>query len=220
MKFTSLLLLLAVLISACSTGPKKESVDKTTDSAKPADASVSVLPAGPVTPNPYLQNVPSVSRAVQQQFNEAVAAIEQKNWTQAERILLRLTSEQPKLSGAHLNLGLVYRGLKDDANAQASFERAIASNSNNLDAYNQLAILKRQQGEFAAAEQLYQQALAVWPYHAESHRNLGILYDLYMGKEQQALTHYRAYLELVGEDRQLDSWIADLERRLAAAGGG
>lgn len=218
MKFTSLLLLV-VLISACSSGPKKAPGEQAADAAPTAATGVSILPAGPVTPNPYSQNVPSVSRVVQQQFNEAVAAIEQKDWTQAERLLLRLTREQPKLSGAHLNLGLVYRGLKDDVKAQEAFARAIASNSNNLDAYNQLAILKRHAGEFAAAEQLYQQALAVWPYHAGSHRNLGILYDLYMGKEQQALQHYRAYLELVGEDRQLDSWIADLERRLAAAGG-
>jgi tetratricopeptide (TPR) repeat protein len=220
------LLLITLLITGCTAGPKKPPpLSKRGDTASTTDAKVnataSKLPVGPATPNPYLQDLPAVSRATQQQFNDAVTAIEQKNWPQAERLLLRLSSEQPRLSGVQLNLGLVYRALNDPAKATTAFQQAININPKNLSAYNQLAVLKRQTGDFVAAEKLYQQALAVWPYHPESHKNIAILYDLYLGKEQQALAHYEAYKALVGDnDKQLESWIADLQRRLATPGGG
>ena len=103
--------------------------------------------------------------------------------------------------------------------ADQAFTRAIAVNANNLAAYNQLAIMKREAGQFSAAEALYQQALRVWPFHPESHKNLGILYDLYLGKGALALQHYQAYQQLLAEpDRQVNGWIIDLERRLAQGG--
>src|SRR5690606_3117480 len=221
MRFISLILL-ALLLAACASSPEKAAKQKKVDAQAVTDttAASSILPAGPATPNPYLADIPSVNRATQQTFNDAVTAMQQEDWNQAERLLLRLTKDQPKLSGAHLNLGLVYRALNKRAQAEESFQKAIASNSKNLDAYNQLAILKREAGDFAEAEDLYQQALAVWPYHPESHKNIAILYDLYLGKTQQALAHYRAYAELTGDsDKQLPGWIADLERRVAAQGG-
>jgi Flp pilus assembly protein TadD len=85
----------------------------------------------------------------------------------------------------------------------------------NLDAYNQLAILQREQGRFNEAEANYQKALTIWPFHAESHRNIGILYDLYLGKNAEALAHFEAYQQLRGDgDKQVTGWIADLQRRL------
>lgn len=220
MRFISLFVL-TLLLAACASSPEKPRKQKNADAQAATDtaAASSILPPGPATPNPYLADIPAVNRATQQTFNEAVAAMQQKNWNQAERLLLRLTKGQAKLSGAHLNLGLVYRALDNRVQAEESFQKAIASNSNNLDAYNQLAILKREAGDFAEAEDLYQQALAVWPYHPESHKNIAILYDLYLGKAQQALAHYQAYAELTGDsDKQLPGWIADLERRVAAQG--
>jgi tetratricopeptide (TPR) repeat protein len=218
------MILLSACFSGCSSTSEKSSSDKkaaaSTVEVNGAQA-LSILPAGEPTPNPYLQNVPSVGRGVQQQFNDAVSAMQQKNWSQAERILLQFTREQARLSGGHLNLGLVYRALNNPEKAEQAFAAAIASNSKNLDAYNQLAILKRQTGDFTAAEVLYQEALTIWPFHPDSHKNIGILYDLYLGKEGQALAHYQAYKQLTGDaDKQLDGWIADLQRRLAKQGGG
>ena len=48
--------------------------------------------------------------------------------------------------------------------------------------------------------------------------NLGILYEVYLGKLPQALEAYREYQELqasVGaEDARVKGWVIDLERRL------
>lgn len=224
MRFTNpWLLILLLLLTACSSGPKK--ADKT-DAEQTADATAgqpqsAVLPAGPATPNPYLANKPSINRQAQQLFNDAIAAMAKKQWPQAENLLTRLTTQHPTMSGAFVNLGIVYQAKGETEKAEQALNQALAVNSNNLDAYNQLAILKRETGDFAEAESLYQKALAVWPFHPTSHKNLGILYDLYLGKSEQALQHYQAYQQLLPEpDKLVNGWIVDLERRLGAASGG
>ena len=99
--------------------------------------------------------------------------------------------------------------------AVEAFDRAIKANMKNVDAYNQLAVLKREAGDFAAAESLYQKALGIWQFYPEGHKNIAILYDLYLGKPEQALPHYQAYQQLLSApDKQVDSWIADVQRRL------
>ncbi len=54
-----------------------------------AGAQSALLPAGPATPNPYLENKPNVSRQEQQLFNDAKAAMAKKQWPQAENLLTR-----------------------------------------------------------------------------------------------------------------------------------
>lgn len=219
MKFikTSLVLLMvSLLLVACSSSPaKKPKGKKSEDTGPVAAAGASILPTGPALPNPYLQTKASVSRQAAQNFADATRAMRNKQWAQAESLLQKVIAENSKLSGAHLNLGLVYRAEGDDEKAEKSFNDAIIANPNNLDAYNALALLKREHGDFAAAQANYTKAIGVWPWHPESHKNLAILYDLYMGKNQEALAHYEAYQQLVGEnDKNINSWIADMQRRL------
>jgi Flp pilus assembly protein TadD len=220
--------LMLMLLQGCGSNPEKpEAAAKTAGKAangevsSPAKSNAnvpsSILPAGPATPNPYLQNPPKLSDQVQAGFNEAVAAMQQKKWDQAEIALKQLTEKNPKLSGIYLNLGIVYRNKGDATKAASEFNRAITTNPKNLDAYNQWAVLKRESGDFLAAENLYQKALAVWPFYPEGHKNIAILYDLYLGKPEQALPHYLAYQQLlITPDKQVDSWVAELQRRLNA----
>jgi len=220
MKFTKLIASLCVLVLVgCASAPGKKSKTEQGDTAPSiAAAGASILPAGPVTPNPYLQNKPSVSRQAQQHFTDATRAMRNKQWALAESLLQKVIAENNKLSGAYLNLGLVLRAQKEDKRAEQAFNDAIAANHTNLDAYNQLAILQREAGNFSGAETNYKKALSLWPFHPESHKNIAILYDLYMGKSAEALPHYEAYLQLLGgEDKQATSWIADLQRRLGIA---
>jgi tetratricopeptide (TPR) repeat protein len=82
----------------------------------------------------------------------------------------------------------------------------------------QRGILYREQGDFQAALHAYDQALTLQPDYALAHRNIGILYDLYLQQPGQALTHYKRYLELVGEDdKTVSGWVIDLERRAGSA---
>ena len=54
----------------------------------------------------------------------------------------------------------------------------------------------------------------MWSDHAETHRNIGVLYDLYRGEHEKALQHYYRYQELTGNtDRTVAGWIVLLERQ-------
>lgn len=245
MKFTKslqigLLVFTSLVIAGCSSSAPKgaqESAksEKSTSQAKkdasdfsPApqpSSATSILPAGPATPNPYYQVAPKVSETVQVQFQAAVAAIEQKNWNTAETSLVSITNSNPNLSGAWLNLGVVYHVKGDLPKAKSALERAVKANSMNVDAYAYLALVEREQGDFSSAQNHLEKALSVWPFFADGHKNLAILFDLYMNQPEKALPHYLAYQQLLKErnlspeakqteTKQIDSWVADIQRRL------
>jgi len=91
-------------------------------------------------------------------------------------------------------------------------------NPGNAAAFLQRGILYREKGDFQAALGAYEQALTLQPDYALAHRNIGILYDLYLQQAAQALTHYKRYLELQGnDDKTVSGWVIDLERRAGSA---
>lgn len=203
-----------LLLAACSTAPvEPEPIALERDE----QFQPSALPQGPLTANPYEANSASVPEPAQRQFRQALHALESQRWDEAQAQLEAMTEQYPQLSGPWVNLARLHAGQAQPERAVAALERALALNPDNLDAYNHLALLKREAGEFDRAEQLYREALEVWPFHAPSHRNLGILLDLYRGEGEQALLHYRAYQQLQEEpEREVTGWIMDLERRLGA----
>ncbi len=81
------------------------------------------------------------------------------------------------------------------------------------DAYNYLAIIYREQGSFKESETLYKQALQIWPGDAVLHKNLGILYELYLGRLPEALASYKQAQAINRGDKRLNGWVKDLERR-------
>ena len=187
------------------------------DSATTDGSETSTEPARVLTPNPYLQSIPRISDAVAASFARGTEAMDAENWREAERIFQQLTISEPKLSGSWVNLGILHYQNGDFDRAESAWETALAINPLNFDAYNQLAVLKREQGDFQAAEKIYLNSLAKWSDNAETHCNLGILYDLYMGRWNQALAEYKECAALTEEpSRQLRGWIVDMERRIGA----
>jgi Tfp pilus assembly protein PilF len=168
-----------------------------------------------VPENPYLLNRQKVSHEAISRFEKANAAIEKKQWQEAEQQLSWLIENNPRLSGPYLDLALVYRQTQQLEKSADYFSKAIETNPTNLVAYNQYGIFLREQGDFQAAKEQYLQALAVWEPYPDTHRNLGVLNDLYLGNKEVALSHYYRYQELTsGQDRLVAAWIADLERQL------
>ena len=169
-------------------------------------------------PNPYLEGRSAAPEEALVRFEAAKLAMKEKNWTQAQADLDWLIENYPKFSGPYLNLALLYRQLEQPKKAEKAFKRSMSVNSKNVNAYNQYAIFLREQGRFSDARVIYLKALEVWPDHPESHRNLGILYDLYMGRLDDALPYYKSYQSLLDEpDRTVAGWIADTERRVKQA---
>jgi hypothetical protein len=59
-------------------------------------------------------------------------------------------------------------------------------------------------------------AVTVSPDYALAHYNLGVLNELYLQRLDVALRHFEIYQSLVGDDKQVEKWISDLRRRVAA----
>jgi len=218
----SFILAISVL-SACSFVPTNQSASS--PAQKPMDSRVvltaesidSSAPQAPPSLNPYLSQRPnSISSSAQSLFDAAIQSLERNKLAAAESQFTQLSQEHPTLSGPWLNLGLIHQRTDRPESAQAHFERALAANKANLDAYNQLGILLREQGKFTDAEQQYRKALSVWPDHPASHRNLGILYDLYLGRLESALKHYER-AQILEPQKPVRGWIADIKRRISTA---
>jgi hypothetical protein len=59
-------------------------------------------------------------------------------------------------------------------------------------------------------------ASAAEPNYAPAHRNLGVLYDLYMAEPQKALEQFERYIEIAGENKQVTGWVVELRKRVGA----
>lgn len=201
---------LMLVLTACGSFGGRDSEGDVTpaDAAAPTDDFERI-------PNPYLAQAPEVPAEANSRFQKALALVASDDDESALQLLQQLVQDHPSLSGPHVNIGLIHWRQDRLDQAQAAFRRALEVNSLNIDAYNQLAILQRELGEFDQAESLYLQALKVWPHSPDSHLNLGILYDMYMGKLDKALEHYEMAAKLVNEpSRELQGWIIDLQRRM------
>ena len=191
-RLTTAILVLA--LSACAGAPKR------VDVAEGEDESAPDWPAAAV-----------------RDYERALGLMDAGRDEDASRQLSELADRYPEYAGPLMNLGLIAVRNGDAEAASGYFKLATTICATCAPAWNQLGILYREQGQFADAEQAYQQALASDPDYALAHYNLGVLYDLYQSRHAAAVEHYERYVALAGgtgDTAQVDRWIADLRRRL------
>ncbi len=179
--------LCAVLISACAGLPSPRG-------------------SGPAAEKPVLP----------EDYARALVLLEREQWVAAEQALLNYAGAHPGMSSPQVNLALVYKRTGRHDEARAALQKALTINPKQAAAHNQLGIYAREAGDFKAARQAYETAIRSNPNYANAHLNLAILLDLYLHQPGAALTHYRHYAELIGEDamdQTVKSWIADAERQ-------
>lgn len=156
----------------------------------------------------------ALDQKTEAQFTKALTMIKNGDLDTAETLLLNLTSSQAQLTGPHANLGIVHYKKGDYEKAETAFRTVLEIAPNHTVAYNYLGMTLRQLGRFTEAQQSYKQAIAANPAYRHAHLNLGILYDLYMRKPVDALTHYEQYQALSeSEDKKVSLWIKDLKRQ-------
>ncbi len=139
--------------------------------------------------------------------------------TVAPTDLAQFSAENPGLAGPLLNLGLAEARAGDEVAARTLLERASTVCSSCGPVWNELAILDRRQGQFAAAEQGYLRAIELEPGFAPAYYNLAVLYELYISRPDLALENYEHFLQLAGtsaEGQDVEKWAADLRRRVGA----
>lgn len=194
-----LLTLVALLLVGCASKPV----------VKPDRPSQSTAGGASTKPTTKLQ---APAKDANTQFEEALAALKAKNFTEARTGFALLAKEHPEFSGPLTNLGILDAKANARTAAIGNFSRAVQANPRNAIAYNWLGILYRESRDYRGAEQAYLKSLELNPDNAAVVLNLGILYDVYLNHPADALIRYRDYQRLTGNrELKVTAWIKALE---------
>ena len=158
----------------------------------------------------------NISPEAQTMYEQAVAVMAAGDFLDAELRFKEFLLQHPGYPGAHVNLAIIHANNGDDTAAQSAIDSALAINPGYAQALNQQGMLLRRNGKFLEAEAAYLKAVTARPDYALAHYNLGVLNELYLQRLDVALQHFERYQELVGGDKQVEKWITDLTRRVAA----
>jgi len=150
-------------------------------------------------------------------FEQAVAIMAARDFVDAELRLKEFLLQYPAYPGAHVNLAILHAQNGNELEAQASIDAALSLDASHPAALNQQGMLLRRNGKFIEAEAAYLKAVTASPDYALAHYNLGVLNELYLQRLDVALQHFEIYQGLVESDKQVEKWIADLTRRVAAS---
>ena len=183
----SLLVLVLVLAGCASSGPKSTRSDN--------------------------RNVPSQALTL---YERATAAMAAGDLAGAERRFSEFVVQYPNYPGAYVNLAIIHASNGNNDAGLNAIEAALAIDADYAPALNQKGMLLRKNGNFPEAEAAYLKAVTADSDYALAHYNLGVLNELYLQRLDVALQHYERYQELVDDDKQVEKWIADLRRRVAA----
>ena len=178
------------------------------DAGEPAERQGSAMPAD--------GDAPVVPAQAMTLFEQAAAVMASGDFVDAELRFKEFVLLYPDYPGAFVNLAIIHAHDGDDESTRAALDRALALDADYAPALNQLGMLLRRNGNFLEAEAAYLKAVTVSPDYALAHYNLGVLNELYLQRLETALQHFETYQTLVGEDKQVEKWIADLRRRVAA----
>lgn len=192
------------LLSACAGGGARKSTKP--DSAVQPDTTTEAEPAGTAKAS---KGDPDA------RFAEALGLMKERQMKEARDAFLQLAKDFPQHSGPFTDLAILQYQGKQTQLAVANFEKAARINPENAVAWNWLGVIAREAKDYGKAEEAYGKALAIKPDYAAVHLNLGVLHDLYTRRPADALTHYRAYQKLAGDERLIVSaWIKELEAQL------
>ncbi|NQD38338.1 tetratricopeptide repeat protein [Permianibacter sp. IMCC34836] len=196
--------------------PAPVAVQAVVSPANAGDGKAPVASAAPVAPAPVLPP------ALQQEMDAAAQLLMAG---QKDKALAKYTAVQqaaPQHVSAWLNAALIKREQKKLDEALALIESALKQRPNEARALTLKGVVLREQGKIADAKAAYLAAIKADESYAPAHRNLAVLADLYLDDPVLALQHMERYAALVGDDKQVNSWVSELRRRAQAkpAGGG
>ena len=150
-------------------------------------------------------------------YEQAVAVMASGDFLDAELRFKEFLLQYPGYPGAYVNLAIIHVNNNNDDAAREAVDAALAIDPDYAPALNQLGMLLRKNGKFLEAEAAYMKAVTASPDYALAHYNLGVLNELYLQRLDSALHHFERYQEIVGGDEQVEKWITDLQRRVAAS---
>ncbi|MDZ7903415.1 MAG: tetratricopeptide repeat protein [Rheinheimera sp.] len=192
------------ILAGCASKPEDAKVETTAEQAAKADTV-----AKPVAPV-----LAALNASQQQAYSNALAAQMAKQWPQALSSWQQLAAQLPNYPGVLYNLALVQLQLNQADDAQKTVQQLLTIYPTAVEALNLSGAIARSQGQFRQAERQYLAAIAVQADHANAHKNLAFLYDLYLDNPAKAREHYERYQALTN-DEQAKAWLGLLPAKEA-----
>lgn len=154
--------------------------------------------------------------------------IEQNDQVQALRAFRQAVEIEPDHIDAHRNIAMIALRFRDYDSAERSLESALEFDSvtTDIEAWIALGVAKRGLRKYEDAEQAYRQALALDTGDPRPWYNLGILAQEHRSglatdeqgvtvAYEQALTHYRTFVEQAGASPRWRDAVAEAKDRIA-----
>lgn len=154
-------------------------------------------------------------------FAEATTAYSRGDYDGAAALFRDAALASGEVS-AWINLGVALVAANRADDALAALQRATQIAPERSEAWVQRGLAERQLGKFLEAEQSYKKALAIDANHALAWRNLGVLYEVYLGRKEAAVEAYQKSQAAAGvADPDVADWIRLLQStQVAAVAGG
>jgi len=192
-----------------------------------SDYIVSIVPPATVAPETAptdgaavaaVPGPPPVDPMIEVLLQTAGNFVAEEKLGDAAAIWTDLGTRAPSLLAPAYNLGLLAMHRGEWPQALEQLEGARARATGDAGVLDALGITYRNLGRFRDAEAVYRASLAAEPDRAATHRNIGVLLDLYLQQPAEALPHFERYMLLTGaSDKQVSAWIAELKQRVAPA---
>jgi len=216
-------LLVCSLLSACSNLPIGEKKVTASDQQSQDASEGKIKDNKDVIAKQAVMNPSAIDPMADIQINSEIKKIytqvskldKKKKFSQAIGLLNDIEAKYPQLSGpSYQKSRLLLRQDKfDQALEQADL--SISKNTRNYYSHNLRGVILRSKGDFQGSKKAYIEAINTYPNYPNSYLNLGVLADLYLRDLPLALTHYRNYMKLTGnQDKKVKNWIIEIQRRI------
>ena len=157
----------------------------------------------------------NMSNKQQTLYDEALTAIENKDYRDAIKRLESITKQNDTLAEVYLNLALAHYQLEAFANSESAAQRAVQLDPGSPNTQYMLGLASLQTNQIETARTALEKAIEYDNEHAYAHYNLALIYDIYYQQLQSAIDHYQRYVLLVDEDdTETRDWIEQLKGSL------
>jgi tetratricopeptide (TPR) repeat protein len=200
---------LLILLSACATTGGNQQADQLACSSadeKQSDCNLD----GVIEINQKI----GVDPEIKQEFNAAIALLNDEKYSEAIRLLKGVTGKTSKFTAPYINLGIAYARTGEMDKAEEILKKALEINAQHPVANNELGIVYRKTGQFKKAREHYQIVVNTYPEFLPVRKNLGVLCDIYMQDLECALEQYEEYLKRKPDDEKVKIWLADVKSRI------
>lgn len=148
-------------------------------------------------------------------WDQALKKLKAGQLNDALLLFQELAAEYPSLSGPIVNQAIILRKQDKLEQAKSLLQNALLNKVQNPYLMNELGLVHRQLGNFAAAKQAYLSAIRMEPNYDKAHYNLAVLADLYLHDPALAFVEFEAYQALqVEPDKKVAGWLKEIERRI------